>query len=1358
MSVNIGSALGYLDLNTEGFSRGLTTSLSAIQGFRNGTNNLSGVLKTVGGGIESLGKGMTTKLTLPVAAAGTAIVATSAKFEAGMSKVSAISGATGGDLEQLKQKAMEMGAKTKFSASEAADAFSYMAMAGWKTEDMMSGIDGIMNLAAASGEDLALTSDIVTDALTAFGLSAQDSSHFADVLAATSSNANTNVSLLGESFKYCAPACGAMKYSAEDASIALGLMANSGIKGSQAGNTLKNAIVNMVKPTDNMQIVMDKLGLSLTDSQGNMLSLREVLVQLREKFNGLSEEEKANAAATLFGKESMSGMLAVINASDADFNKLAGAINNADGSAEKMAETMNDNLSGQITILKSTLETLCLQLGEILVPIVKDVVQHIQNFVTWLTSLDENTQRIIVVVSLILAAIGPILVIVGKLIFSVGIMMELFFEVSEAVSAAGGAFAVLTNPIALAIAAIVAIVGYLTFLYNTNEKVRDAMNSAWERIKEGISVAWEKIQPPLQRLGEAFQKLVEVLQPLLELIGGALIAQFAQLVGVFNGAIQALGSVIDMIANVVNFVAEVVAGVFDLLTGDIDGAKEHFGNAIEEIKNFFINGFNAIGEFISGFFDGFLGTFQTVFDSLGMNVDLSLSNVINAITTWASNLYQSACDSANSFIDGFVSFFSNLPQNIEQFINQVIEDISTWASNMAESARQAGSDFINGVVEFFNQLPERIGYFIGYALGTVVQWAIEMPQKAAEMGTNFLNAVVQFFTQLPGKIQEFLTTAVNNTITWANDMKAKATETGTNFINSIVQFFTQLPGKVQQFLTNTINTVTSFASNMGAKATEAASKFSTNIVSGLQKIPSQVGSIGRNIVQGLWNGISGAVGWIKSKVQGFAKGILDGMKSALDIHSPSRLFRDEVGKNIALGVAIGIENETNYVASSAEKLSVAAYNRALSQSDSFKELGQNYANNLKQGIENRQNLVIESVKKTVDNSVAAFAAQNESKKSEYKAAGDNLVKAYTDAIKKGTSDAIKVITDNITEISDKFQKEYDDLVKQQENMKNKLADYGELFKIDEDGDVTLSNINRQTRAIKDYASMLQELKDRGVSAEFLGKISELDVEKGSKVLEKLLSMNDERFNQYVTAWETKQQVANQLSQQFYATQLTTLENDFVNKINGAMTNVPATMQTIGQQTMTGFMNGMDSEMSNLIEKSSDIAESVLEEFRKAFDIHSPSKKAAELGGFVVQGFGQGMEEESDTLVNPIQEIMKSIFDLGQDVYKSESFIDVFLKVKDIAIQIREEFNAIFGSDFSQLALAGNIGESIANATAIQQQDVQREKEQKENEKNNEPTIIKKEVNMNIENFHNHRTEDIQEIAEELNDYLNDKTV
>ena len=325
-------------------------------------------------------------------------------FEAAMSQVKAVSGATGSEFDKLTAKAKEMGATTKFTATQSAEAFNYMAMAGWDSQQMLDGIEGILNLAAASGEDLGTTSDIVTDALTAFGLKAGDAAHFSDVLAQSAASANTNVSMMGESFKYVAPIAGAMKYSVEDTSLALGLMANASVKGSMAGTSLKTALANMAAPTDKMATAMKKYGISLTDSNGNMKTLKGVLDNLRSSLGGLSETEKTAAASTIFGKEAMSGMLAIINATESDYNKLADSINNADGAASRMSDTMLDNLEGSITLLQSAMDGVKISFGERLSPYVRgiadwltdqmpDIEQGLNEMMDWVDTKVDRMKR-----------------------------------------------------------------------------------------------------------------------------------------------------------------------------------------------------------------------------------------------------------------------------------------------------------------------------------------------------------------------------------------------------------------------------------------------------------------------------------------------------------------------------------------------------------------------------------------------------------------------------------------------------------------------------------------------------------------------------------------------------------------------------------------------------------------------------------------------------------------------------------------------------------------------------------------------------------------------------------------------------
>ncbi|MDB8803247.1 phage tail tape measure protein [Romboutsia sp. 1001216sp1] len=382
--------------------------------------DLGNNFKHVGSKAQEIGGKLTTHVSLPLMGVGVAAAHVGLEYEEEMDKVAAISGATGSDFKKLQDKAEEMGSKTKFSASEAGQGMEYMAMAGWKTGDMLEGIEPILNLAIASGEELGTTSDIVTDALTGFNLKAKDAGMFADVLAAASSNANTNVGMMGETFKYAAPVAGALGYSIQDTSLAIGLMANSGIKAGQAGTALRAGLTNLVKPTDSMAAAMDKYGISIKNSDGKMKSFREVITELRDKLGNLDKSTQASTVSTIFGKEAMSGWLAIINASQSDFDKLANAIDTSEGATAKMAKTMSGNAKGSITEMKSALEGAGIKIFQVLAPAITSVANDISDLANSFSNLSPETQEFIVKMGMAAIAIGPITNGIGHVTSGIG--------------------------------------------------------------------------------------------------------------------------------------------------------------------------------------------------------------------------------------------------------------------------------------------------------------------------------------------------------------------------------------------------------------------------------------------------------------------------------------------------------------------------------------------------------------------------------------------------------------------------------------------------------------------------------------------------------------------------------------------------------------------------------------------------------------------------------------------------------------------------------------------------------------------------------------------------------------------------
>lgn len=617
-------------------------------------------LKGIGDNISSVGQKF-----LPVTAAvtglGAAAVKTAADFDTAMSQVAAVSGATGSDLDALRDKAREMGSKTKFSASEAAEAMNYMAMAGWKTEDMLSGIEGIMNLAAASGEDLATTSDIVTDALTAFGLTAADSGHFADILAAASSNANTNVSMMGETFKYCAPIAGALGFSAEDTAEAIGLMANAGIKSTQAGTALRTIMNNLAGEVKICGSNIGEVTVATTNADGSMRNLSAILADCRSAFSGLTESEKAAAAESLVGKNAMSGFLALMNAGEADITKLSSAIASCDGTAEDMAATMQDNLAGQLTILKSALEELAISFGELLMPALRTIVGWIQNFVNWLNGMDEGTKKVIVTVALLAAAIGPVLIVVGKVISAVGTIMTIVPKIAGVINTVKTAFAalnatMLANPIFLIIAAITALVAAFIYLWNTNEGFRQFWIDLWENVKEVAIAVWNAI---VEFFTAAWNAIVQTATAIWTALKGFFVGLWEGIKQVFTTAVTAVST----------FLANAWAGIQNTVTTVFNAIKTFFTNAWNGIKNTVTSVVNSIKTAVS-----------TAFTAMWNGITTTVGNIVNSIRNGFNNAVSFIKGLASSAFSWGADIISGIVNGIRSMIGKVKDAVSSVAN------------------------------------------------------------------------------------------------------------------------------------------------------------------------------------------------------------------------------------------------------------------------------------------------------------------------------------------------------------------------------------------------------------------------------------------------------------------------------------------------------------------------------------------------------------------------------------------------------------------------------------------------------------------------------------------------------
>lgn len=893
MAIDVGSAVGYLDLDINGFLKGLKTAQKEAEDTtKRISSEIGGHLQTAGKNLETVGSTLTKAVTVPIVGLGGLIVKTSSSFESAMSRVQAVSGASGGELQKLNKKAQELGATTAWSASEVADGMTEMAKAGWSASDIIDGMSGVLNAASASGEDLAQVSTIVADAITGFGLKAKDASRVADLLTQSANAGTIDITDLGESFKYISPIAKTMGFSIEDVTTAISAMSMSGIKGSQAGTSLRTMMARMVKPTDDVKKAMDELGIKLTNSDGSFKSLNTIVSEMRGSFSGMTDEQKTYYATVLAGQDGMSGLLSLLSMTQGEYDKISESMKNCSGVAEDTAKTMLDNFGGQLTILKSSLEGVAIQFGEVLLPHFKNFVTWVQKVILKLQSMTKEQKEQIVKWAAFAAAIGPMQQVFGKLTSTIGKITSAFgavpkvistvqkdfkllqlgithiqegFELSKAgfsglgkeASVLGSFLGGLSTPMIASAAAVGVLVAAFATLWKTSEDFRNKMTSTFKEVTSAFSAFFSGISERFKALGINLESIVNVIKTVW--LG------FCNLLApIFESAFSQVSTVISTVLNIILGIVDVFIGVF---TGNWsqawNGIKEIFSSVWEGIKSSFSN----VGSLLGGVANSILSWFGT-----------SLSGIWNNIT----------------------GFFTNMGSSI-------VNAVSSFAVNVVNKGKEMAVNFVNAVVTFFTNLPYKVGYFLGYTVTSVEIWTVNMINKAIEMGTNFINAVVTFFKNLPTNVMNFLTNAYNNVIQWDINMVNSAKEVGMNFVNNVINFIRQLPSNISRWFNNTINSARNFVSGLGAKGREAGNSLLNNVVNTAKSIPSKMMSIGSNIVEGVWRGIVSAKNRFVSNVKGFFKGIVDGAKSALGIHSPSTVMEDEVGIFMPPGVTNGFK-------------------------------------------------------------------------------------------------------------------------------------------------------------------------------------------------------------------------------------------------------------------------------------------------------------------------------------------------------------------------------------------------------------------------------------------------------------------
>ena len=607
-----------------------------------------------------------------------------------LGQVKAITGSTGEEFESLRDLAIDLGAKTAYSAVECADAMTEMGKAGWDTNQILDGMSGVLDAAAASGEGLASVSTIVADAVSGFGLEAKDATRVADLLAHAANAGTIDIADLGETFKYVAPMAQSMGLSIEDVSTATTAMSMAGIKGSEAGTSLRRVLTNLVKPTDSVAGAMEELGISITRENGTFLSLDEIVAVLRNSFSGLTDEEKAYYAATLAGANGQSGLLALLNLSAEEYANLSYEMNNCTGEAERTASVMQDNLNSKLEQLGGALESLAIKLGDILLPPLKDLIEWLTKMVEKFTALPQPVQETIVKIAAIAAVIGPALTAIGSLTSGVGKGMQAFSSFGKSISSLitqtqagvgpiahlGTVIGGITAPVAAVVAAIAVLVAAFIHLWKTNEEFRDNVTAIWDSVKAKFDAFGEGIRERLDAIGIDFSSVTEVIRNVWN-------GFCNMLAPVFQAAFSAIAAILGAILDVLTGLLDVFIGVF---TGNWqqawNGVKEIFSgiwNGIKGILDSILNGMKGILDVFCGWFgttwsqlwNGIQSTFSNIWNGI-LN---TCSNVVNAITNTFSNGFNAAKNIITSIFEGIWNTISSIMDSVHNTVSNVIERI-----------------------------------------------------------------------------------------------------------------------------------------------------------------------------------------------------------------------------------------------------------------------------------------------------------------------------------------------------------------------------------------------------------------------------------------------------------------------------------------------------------------------------------------------------------------------------------------------------------------------------------------------------------------------------------------------------------
>ncbi|EMW6305356.1 MULTISPECIES: phage tail tape measure protein [Enterococcus] len=775
-----------LKATDSGFVKTFKDAQDAVKTFEKKSNSMT---TAVGKVMQGTGAAMTKYITTPLIGVGVAAAKVGGDFEEQMSRVKAISGATGDTFEQMKQQAIDLGAKTAFSAKESAAGMENLASAGFSAQEIMKAMPGLLDLAAVSGGDVALASENTATALRGFGLEASEAGHVADVFARAAADTNAEVGDMGEALKYVAPVANSMGISLEETAAAIGIMSDAGIKGSQAGTTLRGALSRLARPTKAMQDTMDNLGVSFYDADGKMKPLKTQVELLKKAFEGLTPEQQQNALVTLYGQESLSGMMALIDKGPDSLGKLTKSLKDSDGAADDMARTMQDNMNSSIEQMFGAFESAAIVIQKILAPSIKKVADAISGLVEKFVSAPESTQRLVVAIGAIAIAIGPVLYALGMLVKAFQTMKVGLGVLGNGISLfkkLGSAIGFLTSPVGLVIAAVALLVVGFIYLWNTSEDFRNFWIGLWEGIKSAVSSAVEWIQNAWKSTGEWFNNLWKSIKEGAD--------------NVWTTIQEAPGKAADWIKNKWTETKEFFSSIWDGIKEAASSAWEGIVNILAPyviaIKNvfqpmidFFTNLWSQIGSIAGSAWEiiktAVMGPILLLIDLITGNFNQLKEDASMLWTTLTTNIQ----NIITTFVDIVVGYYTALKDtviNIWNVLTSTIKDVwnsfTTWiketTNNIVNSIKQGWNNLKQGTIDLFNNMIQGAkdlwnsfkAWFINLVIGTkdnIIQGWENLKQGTIDTFNNLVSSAQEVWDNLVNAVSD----TVDRVTGWFDNLK-----------------------------------------------------------------------------------------------------------------------------------------------------------------------------------------------------------------------------------------------------------------------------------------------------------------------------------------------------------------------------------------------------------------------------------------------------------------------------------------------------------------------------------------------------------------------------------------------------------